>query len=163
MAGTAMQCGQIWSLQAAFFVANWRIAYNPHCIVMHGSDFGHLVQWEKEGAHRWDMIPYPLAQLILRAQHIFSSFLRDVVDLLLAPEPQNATKGTTYWNQLVECGFSEKSRTIEKQPYRKPAFTPAPSFDLQSIFEMFKCRYECRQRSDVGHRDGSILCDAGAW
>jgi hypothetical protein len=112
-------------LQASFHrCSSIHIAYNPHCVVMQGERFGELVQWERNAAHRWDIIAFPMACLIIRAQNILIHFLREVVELLLEHEPQTATKDMAYWNQLVNNGFLD-SPTMENQSYRNPAFTSA--------------------------------------
>jgi hypothetical protein len=50
---------------------------------MHGPDCGQIVSWEKDKAHRWDIIGFPRARLVVEAQTVLMGFLRKTVERLL--------------------------------------------------------------------------------
>lgn len=47
---------------------------------MQGSKYGQLKKWEKDAAHRFDIIGFPRAQLILEAQEKILKLLRNIVE-----------------------------------------------------------------------------------
>lgn len=93
------------NLEYAFSENTVKTTYNLHCVVMGGVDYGKLVPWESEAAHKWDIIGYPRALVILRVQNSLSDFLRRTVDLLLVSE---ADGGNYRWSAMVEAGFVQK-------------------------------------------------------
>ena len=115
-------------------------AYNPHCVTVCGENFGKLVQWDKNAAHRWDTIGYPFARLIFKAQHRISDFLREIVDLLLQNEIDKAPRGRDEWDDLVASAFKQKKSYIGKSAYCEQAFSAAPSFDAERIVKLFRPR-----------------------
>src|SRR4051812_17722185 len=60
--------------------------------------YGELTQSNEAQAHRWDIVDFLRAQLIIEAQHLLFSFLRDViVDLLRDVEIESSS---TKWLEL---------------------------------------------------------------
>lgn len=45
--------------------------FSAKCVVMHGHNFGSLVDWEEKGAHRGDMLGYPEPSWFSKPKHIF--------------------------------------------------------------------------------------------
>lgn len=43
-----------------FVDGDLKIAFNPHCITVHG-EVDRLFQWEKESAHKGEIVGYPCA------------------------------------------------------------------------------------------------------
>lgn len=80
-------------LQTYYDHGSLRCAYNPRCVVIHGQNFGSLVQWSKDAAHRWQMIGDPLARHLFRVQAKISKFLREVTTELLSYAEEEAPKG----------------------------------------------------------------------
>ncbi|KAK5675135.1 hypothetical protein LTS10_012209 [Elasticomyces elasticus] len=77
-------------------------AYNPHAVVMQpGRNYGRLIAWVKEPAHRQDIIGFPRAILILEAQAELSQFLRAMASFILADGLEAARKGRVDWDALV--------------------------------------------------------------
>ncbi|OTB01767.1 hypothetical protein M426DRAFT_36164, partial [Hypoxylon sp. CI-4A] len=65
--------------------AGWFDTYfSEKCVVMYGSQYGDLVDWEEGSAHRFDVLGFPRAQLVLEAQLIILTTLREVVDNILS-------------------------------------------------------------------------------
>ncbi|TGO28359.1 hypothetical protein BPAE_0028g00060 [Botrytis paeoniae] len=61
----------------------WAV-YRPDCVIMHGREYGVLPDWDKNAAHRKDIIGFPRAHLILRAQNKTMEILRRIVEQLVA-------------------------------------------------------------------------------
>ncbi|KAK3716363.1 hypothetical protein LTR37_006513 [Vermiconidia calcicola] len=125
------------------------IAYNPHCVIAYGKDFGKLVQWNKDAAHRWDVIGYPCARLILRTQQKISDFLRTMVDLLLGKDLEAASKGRHEWDCLVASAFKQQSSLITESPYCRQAFAAAPKFSAELIVETFTSQLHAAQDDGI--------------
>lgn len=68
-----------------------QVEFNSNCVVMYGAEYGKLVPWNPDSAHRWDIIGYPLARLVLEAQQTLLSLLRGVVDILTKDIAINTT------------------------------------------------------------------------
>lgn len=74
--------------------------YNPHCIIVSGTDSGSLVQWTPDGGHRGEMAGYPLGELIFEAQNMLASLRRNMVDLILATIDDSTPRGREKWTDL---------------------------------------------------------------
>ncbi|KAF5868323.1 uncharacterized protein Bfra_007520 [Botrytis fragariae] len=59
-------------------------AYRPDCVIMHGREHGVLTDWDKNAAHRKDIIGFLRAHLIPRAQSKTVEILRRIVEQLVA-------------------------------------------------------------------------------
>jgi hypothetical protein len=42
-----------------------------HGVVIHGAEYGKLVPWEKDQAHRWDLVGFPRTQLVIELNSFF--------------------------------------------------------------------------------------------
>lgn len=124
--------------QFFFSLGLLRVAYNPHCMVAIGEDFGKLVQWEKGACHRWDMIGYATATTALRVQLRVSTFLRKMVDVLTGDTSVETQRGRDIWDSLAKSSFEPKGYFVAESRYSKQAFCGAPSFDVQRISEIIE-------------------------
>ncbi|KAF2451954.1 hypothetical protein P171DRAFT_468363 [Karstenula rhodostoma CBS 690.94] len=79
------------------------VHFNSQSVVMFGEDYGKLTPWEKEAAHRVDIIGFPRGRLILEAQSYLMSFLHKVVEEIRGPELEQECAATN-WNHYVETG-----------------------------------------------------------
>lgn len=115
--------------------------YNRSCIIMHGEEYGKLIEWHKEKAHGWNYIGFPRGILILQAQQRLLRFLRKVVDQVLvgtngngAPDQVNAIA------KAFEHGFekaNETSSAVEfASAYLNQPFSTPPVFDLQALLSI---------------------------
>jgi len=122
---------------------NWTMgppSFNPHCVIMYGAHLGRLIPWNKQSAHRHDIIGYPRAVLILEAQAALFAFLRKMVEMLLEPGLEEATAGHQQWDLLVQSDFGK----IGPTPLvcrRTEAFRSPPRLDMAAIVE---CLHEQR-------------------
>lgn len=116
---------------------NWTMgppAFNPHCVTMYGKHLGRLIPWNKQSAHRHDIIGYPRAVLILEAQAALFAFMRKMVEMLLEPGLQEIPAGHQQWDALVQSDFSKIGPT--PLDYRRTeAFRSPPQLDMAAIVE----------------------------
>ncbi|KAK5694020.1 hypothetical protein LTR97_009638 [Elasticomyces elasticus] len=127
-------------LRVNFNSVNARHAYNPHCVVVYGKHYGKLIPWNKDSAHRQDIMGYPRAVVVLEAQNVLSKFLLTVADLILKPV-DNAPKGTQQWDLLVESDFQwqQESGSLSR---RLDAYRPMPVYDIKAIVRLLSGRAE---------------------
>ena len=116
---------------------NWTMGppvFNPHCVIMYGKHLGRLIPWNEQSAHRYDIIGFPRAVLILEAQATLFAFLRKTVEIMLEPSAQGATAGHQQWDVLVQSDFG----IIGPKPLvsrRLEAFRSPPKLDMAAIVE----------------------------
>ncbi|KAK4543688.1 hypothetical protein LTR36_005333 [Oleoguttula mirabilis] len=127
-------------LQTAFAEGTLVIAYNPHCVVMHGEHFGELVQWDEASAHRGDIVGFPRAEVTLEAQRILAEVLEEVVGALL--ENGEPAQGNDKWLALVASRFKHRTSSWEHDPsmHHTAPFGPPPRFDIAQSLERLEAR-----------------------
>lgn len=109
-------------------------SFNLHCVIMYGTHLGRLIPWNKQSAHRHDIIGYPRAVLILEAQAALFAFLRKTVEILLEPNFWETTSGHQQWDALVQSDFGKMGPT--PLVYRRTeAFRSPPRLDMVAIVE----------------------------
>ncbi|KAF7504545.1 hypothetical protein GJ744_002101 [Endocarpon pusillum] len=119
------------------------VEHCPHAVIMFGAEYGKLVPWNQDQAHRWDIIGFPRAHLVIEAQFILLKLLRDVVEGLL----QNVQKesGSDKWTALVECGFRRPGESETWTGLTNQAFTGPPMPNAESLFEIANSRFKMSQ------------------
>ena len=143
--------------KANFHAGRVRLEYNPHCVITYGENLGTLTQWNKDTAHRWDVIGYPCAFLIFKAQHVISDLLRKMIDLLLERGLDKASQGRQLWDSLVATNFTQPRHSMAELPHWDQAFSAPPSFDAQRMVDSFEVRREatvdemCSMQSDPAY------------
>ena len=129
-----------------YFHANLlRTAYNPRCVVVHPGEFGKLVPWSEDAAHRWSIVGYPLARHLFRIQLETSSFLRKVIDHLLSHAGNEPPIGRDVWDRLILTSFQSDNRFVTKSAYFNQVFAPPPEFDLNNILTGLEARVRVAQ------------------
>ncbi|KAK5123221.1 hypothetical protein LTR85_003420 [Meristemomyces frigidus] len=123
-----------------------RIAYNPHCVSLHNEDYGRLVLWEKDASHRWDIVGYPRARLVLQAQEALSSFLRRMVELNLKHQLEEAAKGHDAWNEAAARGFTRPNDLLTASARLGQPFSAPPTLDLPQLVQSLRSR--CNAAAD---------------
>ncbi|KAI5264847.1 hypothetical protein E4T47_08656 [Aureobasidium subglaciale] len=116
--------------------------FNPHCVVAPGSDYGKLVKWNAEQAHRWEIIGFSKAHHLFTAQKKILSLLSNCVRGLLA-EVQAPTTLNIHpkWNGMVEANFSRfKTDFPWSTDFVKP-FSEPPRFDAREVAELIVSRH----------------------
>lgn len=115
-------------------------AYNPHCMVVRGHNFGALVQWDMDSAHKQEMIGYPAALLALKAQRELMRFLRDMISLILEGDLSAVTEGCEQWHKLAANNFAIPSLESPVLAFYESPFRPPPQFNCAHLVEIFQSR-----------------------
>ncbi|KAK6003642.1 hypothetical protein QM012_009413 [Aureobasidium pullulans] len=116
--------------------------FNPHCVVMQGPDFGKLVKWNAEQAHRYQIIDFTKAYNILQAQQRMMAFLRKCVAGLLDEASEPPTQQVHLkWNQLVSTDFSRIDSMFAWSTDSVRSFHSPPKFDPVETHELAKSRH----------------------
>lgn len=131
---------------------NWELGsfdttYNANCIVMFGEKYGTLTPWERGAAHHWKIIGFPRGILILEAQQRLMSFLRGVVDTLLAGLVRNkAAAHSNSFAELLENGlrrYNDKwTSTQFESAYLNQPFSAPPLFNVQALISIAQAQLE---------------------
>lgn len=132
----------IEQFQLGFHSGLLNFAFNPHCMVAIGENFGKLVPWNKATAHRWDSIGYPAARMALRAQVKISDFLQKMVACLLPQESKDTTGGRDQWDVMAKASFRTTNSLIAESAFHTQPFSTAPGFDIGVIYSIVKARYD---------------------
>lgn len=121
------------------------VEYCGHCVIMQGPRYGELTPWERTAAHRWDIVGFPKAQLILQAQESTMSFLRGVVEQLLEGIDVEQPGASEKWRQMTSTGFKRTSDVEFWSPYVNQAFSTPPIFEVHSVVSIARGRKEAAE------------------
>lgn len=118
--------------------ASWKsgmfdVQFSPRCMVMHGSQYGAIVDWEVNAAHRFDIIGWPRAQLLLEAQTNLLCFLRATIDKILEGIDLDKPAGSERWEKLTAVDFKNPGEIESWSSYTHQAFSPPPSFNIEDL------------------------------
>lgn len=106
------------------------------CVVMYGANYGSIVPWEAKRAHRWEIVGFPRARLIMEAQSTLLAFLRKLVDDILTGVVQESSNEK--WLGLAATGFQALGQETW-HAYSNQAFA-SPRMDFDHLFELAKSR-----------------------
>ncbi|MCJ1382619.1 hypothetical protein MMC17_005732 [Xylographa soralifera] len=115
------------------------------CLVMYGPKYGDIVNWEKEAAHRWDVVGFPRARLILEAQARLLGLLRNVVEQLLEGLDTNNPGASEKWIELTMLGFKQTNKIEFWSSYTNQPFSAAPIFDIEDLLFTVETRLQAAQ------------------
>ncbi|KAH0346468.1 hypothetical protein KCU81_g3898, partial [Aureobasidium melanogenum] len=116
-----------------------------YCVIMHGVNYGKLVSWNKDAAERYNMVGYPRARLILEAQALMFSRLRDIVDLILEGVDRDTTGASDRWRETVKLGFKQCNNIELWSDYVNQPFSAPPRFDVDYYCSIAKARMQAVQ------------------
>ncbi|THX21227.1 hypothetical protein D6D17_00177 [Aureobasidium pullulans] len=116
--------------------------FNPHCVVMQGPDYGTLVKWNAEQAHRWEIVGFTKALHLLTAQETMMNLLSNCVKGLLAEADTPPTLEIhPKWNGMIASNFSRfKTNFPWSTDFVKP-FSEPPVFDARQVSELIESRH----------------------
>jgi hypothetical protein len=112
--------------------------YSIRCVVMHGTRYGELVDWDEAPAHRWDIVGYPRAQIIIEAQHLLFKFLRDVVGDLL--KDVHIESSSTKLVELSLAGFRRSQEDEMWSAFSNQAYSAPPTFNVDRLTDIARTR-----------------------
>lgn len=111
------------------------------CLIIYGTRYGELTDWEAEAAHRWDIVGFPRARLILEAQYTLLSLLRKIVDQLLDGVDKDRSGYSDKWKQITTLGFKAFSHLEFWSSYTNQPFSAVPVFDIDALLSTAKVRF----------------------
>lgn len=88
----------------------WNLCYldveiSGACVAMYRENYGSLVAWDAQAAHRSDIVPFPRAKLIFEAQACLLRFLRDVVNQILGEADIQSATGSAKFMEMARTAF----------------------------------------------------------
>ncbi|KAM3418293.1 hypothetical protein BST61_g4293 [Cercospora zeina] len=118
-----------------------RTSYNPHCVQMHGGQYGQLVSWEKNAAHRLDVVGFPRAFLVFHAQHELSTLLRRFVDSIVAQPSATTVGGRDQLDTLASNGFMDEEDWARQNVHTGTSRSQPPDLNMENITDAFWTRF----------------------
>lgn len=116
--------------------------HSPKCIVMTGSGYGTLTTWQKDAAHRFDIIGFPRGLMILQAQQHLMNFLRKLVEHLLTGVDSSAPGASDKWEEMACMGFKQTNSVEFWSPYLNQPFSAPPVFDINDVLSLVRTKLE---------------------
>jgi hypothetical protein len=116
--------------------------FNRNCVVMQGPDYGKLVPWNAEQAHRWEIVGFTKAHVLLTAQRTMLNLLSICVKGLLTEATVTPELGLNpKWNSMIASDFSRfKTNFPWSTDFVKP-FSAPRRFDAREISELITSRH----------------------
>jgi hypothetical protein len=116
--------------------------FNRNCVVMQGPDYGKLVPWNAEQAHRWEIVGFTKVYVLLSAQRTMFNLLAKCVKGLLSeattlPEPGLNPK----WDSMIASDFSRFKTSFPWSTDLVKPFSAPRRFDAREISELIMSRH----------------------
>ncbi|ORX99972.1 hypothetical protein BCR34DRAFT_576209 [Clohesyomyces aquaticus] len=126
------------------------VDFSSKCIVMHGPQYGSVIAWDGPSHHRGDILGYPRAILILEAQSLLLTFLRNVTDKLLQGIDESQPPQTQKWSNFLMTGFRRTGEIESWAPYPNQAFSPPPNLNFDYLISLAQTRLDSMNDHLVG-------------
>ena len=134
------------------------VDYSAKCVVMYGTRYGELMNWEASAAHRADILGYPRARLVLEAQAYLMQVLCRIVSTILDGVDESQPARITKWTELTTtAGFKRTGEVEFWSQYTNQAFSAPPLLDTGYLLSLAKTRLDA-----MGDHLLSLQCD-GAY
>ncbi|ESZ94427.1 hypothetical protein SBOR_5220 [Sclerotinia borealis F-4128] len=132
-------------LKLTWLAGDVDLSYSPGCLIMQGTKYGELVHWDKDAAHRWDIIGFPRARLILQAQKALMYLLRQIVDKILHDVDKDSGPIAAQSDQVRSLEFRQSDiRGFSSSYYNEPYSVPL-KFDINKLFGIAKTQLEVKK------------------
>ncbi|MCJ1400721.1 hypothetical protein MMC11_003929 [Xylographa trunciseda] len=112
---------------------------------MYGKRYGEIVNWEKEATHRWDIVGFPRARLVLEAQSRLMALLRNIVEQLLEGVNTDNPGSSEKWKELTTPGFKQTNQVEFWSSYTSQPFSAPPVFDIEDLLSTAETRLQAAQ------------------
>ncbi|OHE95726.1 hypothetical protein CORC01_09010 [Colletotrichum orchidophilum] len=121
----------------------FNVDFSPKCVVMSGTRYGDVVDWEEGQAHTGYTLGFPRARLVLEAQALLLKTLSNITDAILEGVDTTIVVGRTdKWREQTLVGFHHPGEAELWSPYTYPAFSPPPRLDMDYLVSLAKTRKE---------------------
>lgn len=117
------------------------ISYSTLCVKMCGGDYGKLVSWDKEAAHRLDIIGFLRGLLVLEVQENVLYIVGRIVEQLI--EELEETETTADHHDFIKIPkFEERQagRTELWSRYTNQPFSEPPTLDIESLMSIAQAK-----------------------
>ncbi|KAF5970353.1 ycfA domain-containing protein, partial [Fusarium coicis] len=142
-------------LKLSWAAGHFDVDFSAKCVVMHGDQYGSLVDWDAKAAHRGDTLGYPRAILVLEAQAYLFEVLCNIVDKILEGVPLQPPRAEK-WHDLVSREEFKETNAVETwSPYTNQAFSRPPMFNCDYLLTLAKSRLE-----EIGDHLWYLQCDS---
>lgn len=132
------------------------VDFSPKCVVMYGQKYGSLVDWQKDAAHRADILGFPRASLVLEAQAYLMEVLHNIVTKVLEGVDNSQPPRINKWRNLISNAAFRETGVVEFwSPYTNQAFSPPPQFDSKYLVSLAETRLHATE-DHLWH----LQCDA---
>jgi hypothetical protein len=112
------------------------VEYADCSVVMYGTRHGEVVPRNAEAAHRWEIIGFPRAQVVLKAQGLVMQLLRGIVEDIL-----EGVEGTgAEWTELTSAGFHRTGENEAWSVFTNQGFSEPPLFKIDRLLEIWKTK-----------------------
>jgi hypothetical protein len=118
-------------------------SFNAGAVVMFGPRYGTLSKWQKDAAHRFDIVGFPRGKLVMEAQATLMTFLRRVVEQLLVGiqlDRLHVTGDNSKWKTTIDSGLKMAGDTAAWSKFVQTPFTAPPRFDIDALVDLTKAR-----------------------
>lgn len=116
------------------------VVFNNGAVIMFGPRFGTHTHWQKEPAHRFDIVGFPRAKLVLEAQATLLGFLQRAIEQLLSGCDGSAASGSSRWNVIVDGGLKMTGHAAAWYNFVQTPFTGPPRFDVDALITLVQSR-----------------------
>jgi hypothetical protein len=119
------------------------VSFNEGAVVMFGPRYGAYTKWQREAAHRFDIVGYPRGQMILEAQATLLLFLQRLVEQLLgdaATLDETTAVGCVRWNGNLNAGLKMAGDAVAWSTFVQTPFTSSPHFDIGALVALVRAR-----------------------
>lgn len=129
-------------IQTCWWRGNVDIEMCQGGVVLHGPEYGRVVIWNVNQAHRGDMLGGPRAKLMIEQQKLLMDSLRKAIDEVLNLKDNDAStgSGSEKWNELVSSGFKGRIDTFNGPTFSNQAFR-SPLFDIDRITKAVRSQF----------------------
>ena len=126
------------STQSLCSQSTWKqYLYNPRAVIMHGEQYGRLVDFDVNAAHGWQQAGFPRAILTLIVQQMIAETLSKAVCAIVADaEPTGHDK----WTAMVSKGLRSAHQEALWSSYYHQEFTLPAQFEVDAILEKIRNR-----------------------
>lgn len=155
----------------------WRMyKYNPRAVIMHGKQYGRLVEFDVNSAHTWHQAGFLRAVLTFEVQRELAVGLRAIVDSIIADaEPS----GNEKWKSLMVGGPRSAHEEALWSSYHHQEFTAPVNLEPRVLLEkarnnleihideielmqtdpeyMRQCAVEIKANSSVPYERGNVV------
>lgn len=139
--------------------------FSRKCIVMHGPKYGEVVEWDAKQAHRANIMGFPRARLVLKAQRELLVFLSNLTEKILEGVDRSQPIRVERWREAAASGFRRvggpsmwspyiNQTFSERSSYSSPALSRPPILDLDHLISLATV-----QRNEAADHLGSLRSD----